>query len=112
MITDALGNEIKPGDTILYALGCGRSSGCVAMYQVTQAEEYQKTGTVWNRFEHKWESKELDKLRFAGRPIPLPGEAPWEYEPKGVALRHPKAAIVVTGLDLLSLTRSGDRRHE
>jgi hypothetical protein len=29
-----------------------------------------------------------------------------------VALRNPKAALVVTGLDLLALTRAGGRAHE
>jgi hypothetical protein len=112
MISDALGNEIRVGDTILYALGCERSSGCLAMYIVTQAEEYQKQERTWNRSQMKWQDTVRDKVRFAGKPVPLPGEAAWSYEPKGVALRHPKAALVVTDLDLLALTRTGGRNHE
>jgi hypothetical protein len=82
------------------------------MYEVTVAEEYVEERSRWSAAENKRVTYEVPKIRFGGKQLPLPGFEPWHYEHKGVALRNPKAALVVTGLDLLTLTRAGGRAHE
>jgi hypothetical protein len=129
-VTDRFGRVIRPGDLIVYALGCGRSSGCQFLYMVTKAETYLDKEWVYNDTQRDENGRrighyeDVPKIRLVGRQLDANGEGEWDeisrqridrppYKAaKAVALRDHLAAIVITDADFGPDFRKELERYE